>query len=63
MRVRCDGPGWDVGFFDRATLNADDVVEIRGIEFVFDQGMDSRRLDGAILDYRKGYFVVENAEA
>jgi len=63
MRVRHREPGWDVGFFDRATLKADDIVEICGIEFTFDQAAESRRLDGATLDYRDGYFVIEDADA
>ena len=60
---RDDGPGWDVGFFDRAKIPANAICVIRDIEFVFDQGATSMRLDGALLDYKNGGFVVENAAA
>jgi hypothetical protein len=60
---RADGRGWDVGFHDRAIIPASEICVIRGIEFVFDQGAISMRLDGALLDYRNGSFVVENAAA
>ena len=63
MRVRHIEPGWDVGFFDRATLSPNDIIEVRGIEFTFDQPVESLRLDGATLDYRDGHFVVEDAHA
>jgi hypothetical protein len=60
---RDDGPGWDVGLCDRASVPANEICVIRGIEFVFGQGATSMRLDRALLDYRDGGFVVENAAA
>jgi len=59
--VRSVGPGWDVGFYDIARVPAGEVVLIDGIEFYFDQGSTSGRLNGATLDYRRGSFAVQDA--
>jgi len=59
--VRSVGPGWDVGFYDIERIPVGEVVLIDGIEFYFDQGSTSERLNGATLDYRKGFFAVQDA--
>ena len=60
---RTDGPGWDVGFYDRSRVPEDQIVTLGGIEFVFDQGPISMRLDGRQLDYRNGGFIVDDGAA
>jgi hypothetical protein len=36
----------------------EDIVPIDGIDFVFDQGDISMRLDGKVLDHVHGHFIV-----
>ena len=59
--VRGVGPGWDVGFYDINQVSPAEIVLIDGIEFYFDQGSTSERLNGATLDYRRGFFAIINA--
>ena len=59
--VKGIGPGWDVAFYDISRVPSGEVVLIEGIKFYFDQGSTSERLNGATLDYRSGFFAVEDA--
>ena len=61
VSVKAVGPGWDVGFYDSASVPSDKIVVIDGISFYFDQGSTFERLNGATLDYRNGFFAVTNA--
>jgi hypothetical protein len=52
------GPHWMIGYYDKAKLPSEEVVEIDGVPFVFGQDRISMRLDGATLDYANGRFTV-----
>jgi hypothetical protein len=61
VSVKSVGPGWDVGFYEIERIPKDQVVQIEGIRFYFDQGSISERLNGATLDFENGGFIVANA--
>jgi len=53
---------WRVTFYDRGTVEGlipGAVRNICGVPFVFG-GKDTDRLDGGILDFREGRFVVDS---
>jgi hypothetical protein len=56
---RDTGPDWSVAFHRRDKVPASEVVTIAGIDFYFDQGSISERLNGKTLNYRGGFFYVE----
>ena len=52
-----------VTFYDRATVEGllpGAVRNISGIPFVFGAAADTAKLDGAVLDFREGCFVVDS---
>lgn len=54
-------PRWGVGFFNIGTRPYGRVTTIQGVPFVFTQVRAYTHLNGAILDYRDGRFVVDES--
>ena len=52
------GPHWGVGFYSPQQVPSEYIVHIHDIPFAFAQGAISMRLNGAVLDFRDGNFVV-----
>jgi len=52
------GPHWSVGFYDLAKVSRWMVVDIDGIRFRFIRQPALSRLDGAMLDYEQGHYIV-----
>ena len=57
------GPRWMIRYYDMAKLPSGEGVEIDGVPFVFGQDRTSMRLNGAILDYTNGQFIVAEGAA
>jgi hypothetical protein len=53
------GAGWNVAFYRRDRVPPTEVIPISGIDFYFDQGSISERLNGKTLHFRGGFFHVE----
>ena len=51
-------PGWEVGWCSREKIEGAPTQLIEGIEFVFDQGEISKRLNGMVLDVEGKNFIV-----
>jgi hypothetical protein len=52
------GPGWGVGWYASEKVAGEPLQVIAGIKFVFGQGERSKQLNGKVLDYKAGRFVV-----
>ena len=57
------GPHWSVGFSNPARFPEDAITEIDGVPFVLDDGSQSSRLVGAVLDYSNGAFIIHESAA
>ena len=58
-------PKWGIGLYRRSNSEfaSDEITDINGIPFVFLQGSVSERLNGAILDYKNGEWVVLDSKS
>ena len=52
-------PGWSVGWYESSKVPKENIQNIEGFKFVFDQGSISEKLNGKLLDVENGIFVVK----
>jgi hypothetical protein len=57
------GPHWSLGYHDRTKLPPEDVFEIDGIPFFFDQPRATAGPVGVTIDHSNGRFIVTDGAA
>jgi hypothetical protein len=57
------GPHWSLGYHDRAKLPSEDIFEIDGIPYFFDQPRATAGSVSVTIDHSNGRFIVTDGAA